>query len=57
MNNPEIEKLNEELRADFDEYSPTYAEAQNLYSLKNYIDKRFDLLEEKIMLEFKMRTS
>jgi hypothetical protein len=55
--NKEIEKLNEELQADFDEYSPTFAEEQNLYALKNYIDKRFDLLERKMMLEFKMRTS
>lgn len=54
--NKEIKKLNEELQADIDVCSLTYVEEQNLYAIKNYIDKRFDLLEKKMMLEFKMRT-
>ena len=48
MYNKEIEKLNEELQEDFDECSPTFAEEQNLYSLKNYVDARIALLEKKI---------
>ena len=48
MYNKEIEKLNEELQEDFDEYSPTFAEEQNLYSLKNYVDARIALLEKKM---------
>lgn len=48
MNNTEIEKLNEELQADFDEFKPTYAAEQNLYALKKYVDARIALLEKKM---------
>lgn len=48
MNNTEIEKLNEELQADFDEFKPTYAAEQNLYALKKYVDARIALLEKEM---------
>ena len=48
MNNTEIEKLNEELQTDFDELEPTYAEEQNLYALKKYVDARMAILEKEM---------
>ena len=54
MHNTEIEKLNEELRNRIDEFKPTYAEEQNLYALKKYIDARIALLEKE-MREIEIR--
>lgn len=48
MHNKEIEKLNEELLADFFEIKPTHAEKRNLNALKKYVDARIALLEKKI---------
>jgi len=49
MNDPEIEALNKSLKKEIRENAPTFAEEQNLYSLKNYIDRRLELLEKKLM--------
>jgi hypothetical protein len=44
-------KTKEELNADFDaeieELNPTYAESEMIYTLKNYIDARLRLIENK----------
>lgn len=39
-----VKEFSEELSNDIDEINPSYAESECLYSLKNYIDKRFELL-------------
>jgi hypothetical protein len=44
--NDEIKKLEDELFNDINEYNLSYAETECLYSLKNYFDKRLELLEK-----------
>ena len=42
------EELNVEFDNDFEDLDPTYAESEMFYTLKNYVDGRFALLENKI---------
>lgn len=43
---PKLEKLDKELKEDFRKSRPTLAEEDCYYAIKNYIDKRFDMLIE-----------
>lgn len=43
---PKLEKLDKELKENFRKSRPTLAEEDCYYAIKNYIDKRFDILIE-----------
>lgn len=55
MNNERIKELDEALSADIKEFNPTFAEKQLLYSLKKYVDKRLELLQEELEEKNKKR--
>ena len=42
----QLQKITDEFSLDMEEYNPTFAESELLFSLKAYVDKRFDLLKE-----------
>lgn len=42
------EKLDTELKSDLEEVYPSFGVGQAIYCLKNYIDEKFKILEEKI---------
>lgn len=46
---PELDKLDKELKEYFKKTTPTLTQEHNLNALKTYIDKRFDILLELIV--------
>ena len=47
----ELKTLNESFDSELEEWNVTYADEQVAYIIKNYIDKRFDLLMEQIEMK------
>lgn len=46
--NEQIKELQRELERDFEDCNLTFDESEALFSLRNYIDKRFELLEKSL---------
>ena len=43
--------INKEFQERLKQFEPTFAEEQNLFALKNYIDSRLELLTKKLLRE------
>jgi len=52
----ELEEWNQKLNDDIEEYIQSLEEEQVIYALKNYVDARFDILQNQIdSIEYKLR--